>query len=232
MKQLITLTLLPLLTLGSAQAALYDRGGGLIYDDVLNVIWLQDANANGVMTWADANAWAGNLTVGNTRTWTEASVWRLPSVGPINDTTFNYMASSAGDTDIGYNISASGTTYAGSTQSEMAYMFYNNLDGVGAEDTAGDSVSPYGLLSGTGPFTNLETSNYWSDQPQSFFNAMFFNFATGEQNVAITTNKLFAWAVRDGDVNDISAVPVPGAVWLFGSGLLGLLAFRRRQRSS
>ena len=29
---------------GAAQAALFDRGGGLIYDDVLNVTWLQDAN--------------------------------------------------------------------------------------------------------------------------------------------------------------------------------------------
>lgn len=29
---------------GGAQAALHDRGGGLLYDDVLNVTWLQDAN--------------------------------------------------------------------------------------------------------------------------------------------------------------------------------------------
>ena len=29
---------------GAAQAALHDRGGGLVYDDVLNVTWLQDAN--------------------------------------------------------------------------------------------------------------------------------------------------------------------------------------------
>jgi hypothetical protein len=27
----------------STQAALYDRGNGLIYDDVLNVTWLEDA---------------------------------------------------------------------------------------------------------------------------------------------------------------------------------------------
>lgn len=28
----------------SANAALVDRGGGLIYDTILNVTWLQDAN--------------------------------------------------------------------------------------------------------------------------------------------------------------------------------------------
>ena len=43
----------------SAQAALYDRGNGLIYDDVLNITWMQDANyaqtsgyeADGQMAW-------------------------------------------------------------------------------------------------------------------------------------------------------------------------------------
>ena len=28
----------------SSHAALYDRGNGLIYDDVLNITWMQDAN--------------------------------------------------------------------------------------------------------------------------------------------------------------------------------------------
>lgn len=27
---------------GAAQATLIDRGGGLIYDDLLNITWLQD----------------------------------------------------------------------------------------------------------------------------------------------------------------------------------------------
>ena len=31
-------------------------------------------------------------------------------------------------------------------------------------------------------------------------------------------------------VGDIAAVPVPAAVWLFGSGLIGLLAIGRRRR--
>ncbi len=54
----------------SVNAALYDRGNGLIYDDVLDITWLQDANyaaatshiattrynpsnQTGRMTWAD-----------------------------------------------------------------------------------------------------------------------------------------------------------------------------------
>jgi len=37
----------------------------------------------------------------------------------------------------------------------------------------------------------------------------------------------YAWAVYSGDV---SAVPVPAAVWLFGSGLMGLVGLDRRKR--
>jgi len=33
----------------------------------------------------------------------------------------------------------------------------------------------------------------------------------------------YAWSVHSGDVG---AVPVPAAVWLFGSGLIGLVGFQ------
>ena len=52
-------------------ATLIDRGGGLIYDDVLNITWLQDANlgagssfddggstTDGLMNWQNAVDWA------------------------------------------------------------------------------------------------------------------------------------------------------------------------------
>jgi hypothetical protein len=40
---------------------------------------------------------------------------------------------------------------------------------------------------------------------------------------------LFAWAVYDGDV---AAVPLPAAVWLFCSGLLGLVGIARRKKAA
>jgi hypothetical protein len=40
-----------------AKATLYDRGMGLIYDDVLDITWMQNANYAGItMTWDDAMA--------------------------------------------------------------------------------------------------------------------------------------------------------------------------------
>jgi len=42
----------------------------------------------------------------------------------------------------------------------------------------------------------------------------------------------FAWVVQSGDVNliPVSSVPVPAAIWLFGSGLMGLIGFSRRKQ--
>ena len=68
------------LMLGSAQAALIDRGGGMIYDNDRNITWLQDANyaqtsgfnATGQMDWNTAMTWADNLDFGG---YTD---WRLP----------------------------------------------------------------------------------------------------------------------------------------------------------
>ena len=35
---------------GSAQAALIDRDGGMIYDTTRNITWLANMNTNGLMT--------------------------------------------------------------------------------------------------------------------------------------------------------------------------------------
>jgi hypothetical protein len=51
--------------------------------------------------------------------------------------------------------------------------------------------------------------------------AWSFRLATGEQYYHPAAASLMrAWAVRDGDV---AAVPLPGAAWLFGSMLMGML---------
>ncbi len=70
----------------SANAVLINRGGGMIYSTDLNVTWLQDANyartsgydADGLMNWNEAMAWAGNLVYGG------YDDWRLPTFDPSN----------------------------------------------------------------------------------------------------------------------------------------------------
>jgi len=78
------------LAAGAAPAALIDRGGGMIYDNILNITWLADWNyaktqynttdgaqgdADGQMDWTTAVGWANDLAYGG------YDDWRLPSAG-------------------------------------------------------------------------------------------------------------------------------------------------------
>ncbi len=57
----------------SASAALYDRGNGLIYDDDLDITWLQYSNyAAQTMNWDEANLWVNDLL------YLDYTDWRLP----------------------------------------------------------------------------------------------------------------------------------------------------------
>lgn len=79
------------LSASHAQASLIDRGNGLVYDDDLDITWLQDANfaaqdtsySNGAMTWDEADQWTSNLAYddgfGDVYTG-----WRLPSLTELN----------------------------------------------------------------------------------------------------------------------------------------------------
>jgi hypothetical protein len=98
----------------TGESALWDRGGGLIYDDVLNVTWLQDANYaytsgyddDGDMSWSQAMEWVAGLeyfdSVRNI-TWDD---WRLPKALPVNPPDYNFEFSYDGSTDEGYNITS------------------------------------------------------------------------------------------------------------------------------
>jgi hypothetical protein len=211
-KNLLVLALLASVAVtGTAQASLFDRGDGLIYDTDLNATWLANANlaasntfgvagigADGRMTWDTANSWIAGMDTAN---YLGYSDWRLP-------TTPNLTSS------IGTN----------QTSSELGHMFYSELGGASGVSIIDSHNSDYAL------FSNVNSSLvYWSGteyvgDPAS--RAWFFTAFIGYQNNNLKTTPFYAWAVRSGDV---SAVPVPGAVWFFGSGLLALLGFKNRK---
>jgi hypothetical protein len=58
---------------------------------------------------------------------------------------------------------------------------------------------------------------------------LYFYTGSGYQSDDGKTGSNYAWAVHSGDVS-ASVVPVPAAVWLFGSGLLGLIGMARRKK--
>lgn len=102
---------------------------------------------------------------------------------------------------------------------------YGHLFNYGAGTVFGSGIT----VASPGPFSNVQSLSYWSgtEFAPDPAGAWDFSFGNGNQSAGNKGGSNFAWAVHSGNV---SAVPIPAAVWLFGSGLMGLLGFARRKR--
>jgi hypothetical protein len=154
--------------------------------------------------------WAADANINSLQDWDDQVLWAAGlTIGGVTGWRLPSVDVNGDETV----VACSGAPELACRDNEMGYMFYQN-----------------GVTTGSpNPFTDLQSNFYWSGTEHATLAgfAWGFGFPTGFQSAIAKGGLGYAWAVRSGD---IAAVPVPAAVWLFGSAL-GLLGWMRRKRA-
>ena len=212
---------------GAAQAALVNRGGGMIYDTTRNITWLADmnyagtsvhtglgVNANGTMTWVAAHDWAINLVYGG------FSDWRLPTLNPS-------------DTSCSDNFTPFGfpTQYFGfnCTGGELSGLFVTDLGNKANESVLNQVGDTAEQIANLALFSNVQSNFYWSgtEYAPDRLSTWYFRTQNGYQHFFDVALAFYAVAVRPGDV--AARVPEPQTLALALLALGATVVARRRR---
>lgn len=171
---------------------------------------------------------SGDLTLGysvtNNENWFGPQGWRLPTYGEVYnlfDTFFEpeFVAGSNGAMTIG-----EGDGQSALIQSRNSWMLNFGSD---AEEVTGSTNANDAIINSVGLYLDENGIVQMMGITFDTLNLETTIFGPGYDTVGLDINTAYAdygvFMVYD------SVVPVPAAVWLFGSGLLGLIVVARRK---
>ncbi len=238
---LTTLTAEAALTAGTAD------GQRVVYSSISDVTWTGDANLLGTMIQAQGYDTVVNAIIAASPIiYNTANGYDTPSYSGY----YNVTSADFDTTDLGlvswfgakaFTGYLNSINYAGSNQwalpsaganpqvanqtdGQFGQLYYNELN-AGIDGILHDGS--FQNSGNTGPFINAQTYVYWLGTEHAPYpdGAWFFGTNGGYQGDGHKSNQSYAWAISPGNV---AAVPVPAAAWLFGSGLISLIGWRRR----
>jgi len=166
----------------------------------------------------------------------EAAFYRVDFSGTVDDGTYNgyFTYDNAGLDLNGVNMSPNGIGSAALPEDGLETSLVMNISSTAAsgsfdETTAGSAW----LIFAAGELTGwLIGGNTLGFTTVSSGTALDFDLGNSHfiTNKGLGQNFLVFGSGPDWQVTEISAVPLPGAVWAFGAGLLGLLGLKRRRK--
>lgn len=200
------------------------------FDTTRNISWLANANVIGQVDFDSAATWANGLNVAG------VSGWHLPTISIDSCGTNGFGPTFWNGGGIcGYNPQANTSDMANMYLTTLGNPSYSGFtDGYGN----GPGLSAP-LLENSGPFSNLVAYGYWFSLDYAVDpwtgvantdEAWRFSFYAGRQDNLAQSEGLYAWAVHDGDVGVIAAVPEPETYALMLAGLAMMVPLARRRR--
>ena len=220
----------------------WSNGHEGVYDDVLDITWLADANYAETSGFAPVNDTLINYHLSSyniqpdgrmghnaAKNWALSlnlfgfDSWRLPSVGPD----YPYEDPLYGHDQINSELGSlfySSLGNTGNNTGTCSPLCFQNTDFV---DPANDSSYS---------FENIPSSYiyfwYLENRSSNAYQAWVFDMQDGSQAGSYSSqNSFYVWPVHDGDIG-ASPVPLPAGIYLFVSGLVGLGVLKGKTKAS
>jgi hypothetical protein len=149
-------------------------------------------------------------------------------------TNLNFLSSSGGSRH--YCAGCNGSyllDFTSTSVGNAAGVFGVGLDVFGGQDVFGTTAFVTFGDSSTANFAIPDISSgnlFWGLTDSLLISSIHFGLLDGASNTSDSIQRMAMDNLTIGSMNPVSAVPVPAAVWLFGTALIGFVGMSRRRK--